>query len=206
MSVRKNGLISLALVLSLLLSCLSGCGEDEKKHFVLRSFSTLGSEEDAAAYSAVLAEYSKTHKNVVINDTSTTKAGSYKLELSLASTYRGAGTPDVIYYSAIDDMSDLCDFFVTVDEIRKDYPKFASHISEAAINSVAASDGKRYCIPVRGEWRGIVVNAAMFRKSSLKIPEKWDDIIRAAHHFENNKKGRANDGTTFILQLSFITN
>ena len=188
MSVRKNGLISLALVLSLLLSCLSGCGEDEKKHFVLRSFSTLGSEEDAAAYSAVLAEYSKTHKNVVINDTSTTKAGSYKLELSLASTYRGAGTPDVIYYSAIDDMSDLCDFFVTVDEIRKDYPKFASHISEAAINSVAASDGKRYCIPVRGEWRGIVVNAAMFRKSSLKIPEKWDDIIRAAHHFENNKK------------------
>ena len=188
MSVRKNGLISLTLALSLLLGCLSGCGESEKKHFVLRSFSTLGAEEDAAAYSAVLAEYSRTHKNVVINDTSTTKAGSYKLELSLASTYRGAGTPDVIYYSAIEDMSELCDFFVTVDEIRRDYPKFASNISEAAINSVAASDGRRYCLPLRGEWRGIVVNAAMFRRSSLKIPEKWDDIIRAAHHFENNKK------------------
>lgn len=188
LSVRKNGLISLALVLSLLLSCMSGCGEKEKKHFVLRSFSTLGAEEDAAAYSAVLAEYSKNHKNVVINDTSTTKAGSYKMELSLASTYRGAGTPDVIYYSAIDDMSGLCDFFVTVDDIRRDYPQFASNISEAAINSVAASDGKRYCIPVRGEWRGIVVNAAMFRKSALRVPEKWEDIIRAAHHFENNKK------------------
>ncbi len=29
----------------------------------------------------------------------------------------------------------------------------------------------------------------------------------SAHpYFENNKKGRANLGTTFILQLSFITN
>ena len=191
LSVRKNGLISLTLVLSLLfgcLGCLNGCGKQEKKHFVLRSFSTLGSEDDAAAYSAVIAEYSKSHRNVTINDTSTTKAGSYKLELSLASTYRGAATPDVIYYSAIDDMSELRDYFMTVDEIRKDYPKFASNISDAALNSVAASDGSRYCIPVRGEWRGIVINAALFRRSALKIPEKWEDIIRAARHFENNKK------------------
>ncbi|MBQ9903033.1 MAG: extracellular solute-binding protein [Clostridia bacterium] len=191
MSVRDKRLMACALVFALFLGCisgLSGCGENEKKHFVLRSFSTLGAEEDAAAYSAVIAEYSKSHKHVTINDTSTTKAGSYKMELSLASTYRGANTPDVIYYSSIEDMSGLCDFFVTVDEIRRDYPKFAANISEAAINSVAASDGRRYCIPVRGEWRGIVINAAMFRRSSLKIPEKWDDIIRAAHHFENNKK------------------
>ena len=191
MAVRNNRLLSVILSFSLLLGCmgnLSGCGENEKKHFVLRSFSTLGSDDDAQAYSDIIAEYSKAHKNVTINDTSTTRSGSYKMELSLASTYRGAGTPDVIYYSAIGDMSELSDFFMTIDDIRKDYPKFASNVSEAAINSVAASDGKRYCIPVRGEWRGIVINAAMFRRSSLKIPEKWEDIIRAAHHFENNKK------------------
>jgi ABC-type sugar transport system, periplasmic component len=188
LSVRRIKLLSFALVVSLLISCVSGCGEDKKKNFVMRTSSTLGAEADAVSYSEILSEYSKSHKNVVINDTSTTRSGSYKMELSIASTYRGAGTPDVIYYSAIDDMSELSDFFMTVDEIRKDYPKFASQISEAAINSAAASDGGRYCIPVRGEWRGIVINAALFRRSSLKIPEKWEDIIRAAKHFEKNQK------------------
>ena len=188
MTVRKTKFLSSLLAISLLFSCLSGCGEGNKRHFVMRTFSTLGSETDAGAYSEIISEYTKSHKNVVINDTSTTRSGSYKMELSLASTYRGAGTPDVIYYSAVSDMSELADFFMTVDDIRKDYPKFASSISEAAINSAAADNGGRYCIPVRGEWRGIVINAAMFRRSSLRIPEKWEDIVRAAMHFEKNKK------------------
>ena len=187
MSVRRIRLLSFALVLSLILSLLNGCGGDVKKNFVMRTFSTLGDDSDAPAYSAILSQYSKEHRNVVINDTSTSRSGSYKMELSLASTYRGAGTPDVIYYSAIEDMSELADFFMTVDDIRKDYPKFASNVSEAAINSASASNGGRYCIPVRGQWRGIVVNAALFRRSSLKVPEKWEDIVRAAMHFENNK-------------------
>ena len=188
LSVRWNRLLSFMLVISMLMTCLTGCGEDKKRNFVMRTFSTLGAEEDAGAYSEIISEYTKTHKNVVINDTSTTRSGSYKMELSISSTYRGAGTPDVIYYSAINDMSELSDFFMTVDDIRKDYPKFASNISEAAINSAAASNGGRYCIPVRGEWRGIVVNAAFFRRSSLNIPQKWEDVIRAALHYEKNKK------------------
>ncbi len=187
MSVRSIRLVSSVLVFSMLLSCFTGCGNSKKKNFVMRTFSTLGSEEDAKAYSSIIAEYSKSHGNVMINDTSTTRSGSYRMELSLSSTYRGAATPDVIYYSAIRDMSELADYFVTVDEIRKTYPKFASGVSEAAINSTAASNGGRYCIPVRGEWRGIVINAAMFRRSALRIPQTWDDIIRAARHFEKSK-------------------
>ena len=187
LSVRIIRLLSSALVLSLMLGIVSGCGKAEKKHFVMRTFSTFGSEDDAKAYSEILSEYTKSHRNVVINDTTTTRSGSYKMELSIASTYRGAGTPDVIYYSAIKDMSELSDFFVTIDDIRRDYPKFASNISDAVINSAAADNGGRYCIPVRGQWQGIVINAALFRRSSLKIPEKWDDIVRAAMHFEKSK-------------------
>ena len=169
------------------LSCLSGCGGNEKKNFVMRTFSTLGSEQDAEAYSSIISEYSKEHKNVVINDTSTTVSGSYKMELSLPSTYRGAGTPDVIYYSAISDMSELSDFFMTVDDIRRDYPDFAKKVSEASLNSVAADSGERYCIPIRGEWRGIVINAALFRRNALRIPSTWEDVVRAAKNFEKSK-------------------
>ena len=188
MSVRGIRLLSAALIFSLLFSVASGCGDNKKRNFVMRTCSTLGAEDDAAVYSEIISEYTKSHRNVVINDTSTARSGSYRMELSIASTYRGASTPDVIYYSAIDDMSELSDFFMTVDDIRKDYPKFASNVSEAAINSAAADNGGRYCIPVRGEWRGIVINAALFRRSSLKIPEKWEDIVRAALHFEKNQK------------------
>ena len=187
MSVTRIRLLSFSLALSMLLTCLSGCGGSEKKSFVMRTFSTFGSEQDAKPYREIMSAYSKGHRNVVINDTSTTLSGSYKMELSISSTYRGAGTPDVIYYSAISDMSELSDYFMTVDEIRKDYPKFAKSISEAAINSVAADNGNRYCIPIRGQWRGIVINAAMFRRSALRIPETWDDLVRAARHYEKSK-------------------
>ena len=187
MSARANRLLSAALAMLIALSCLSGCGGNEKKNFVMRTFSTLGSEQDAEAYSSIISEYSKEHKNVVINDTSTTVSGSYKMELSLPSTYRGAGTPDVIYYSAISDMSELSDFFMTVDDIRRDYPDFAKKVSEASLNSVAADSGERYCIPIRGEWRGIVINAALFRRNALRIPSTWEDVVRAAKNFEKSK-------------------
>lgn len=175
---------ALTIVLSILLTVFSSCGKNEKKHFVMRTYSTFGEESDLAAYSEIITEYTKDHKNVTINDTTTTQSNSYKMALSIASTYRGANSPDVVYFSSMKDMSELSDFFMTVDEIRADYPKFAAGISEAAIDSAAADDGGRYCIPVRGDWQGIVVNAALFRSSKLRIPETWEDIVRAASHFQ----------------------
>jgi ABC-type sugar transport system, periplasmic component len=186
LTVRATRILSSALALLIALSCFAGCGDNKKTSFIMRTFSTLGTENDSKAYCSILAAYSKNHRHIVINDTSTTPSGSYKMELSLPSTYRGAGTPDVIYYSAISDMSELSDYFVTVDDIRKDYPDFAKNVSEAALNSVAADNGGRYCIPIRGEWRGIVINAALFRKNALRIPTTWEDILRAAKNFEKS--------------------
>ena len=60
----------------------------------MRTYSTFGAEKDLTAYSAIIAEYTKTHKNVVINDTTTTQTNSYKMALSIASTYRGGNAPD----------------------------------------------------------------------------------------------------------------
>lgn len=184
MSHKTLRFAALTLAWALLLTVFSSCGKNEKQYFVMKTYSTFGEENDLAAYSEIVSEYTKNHKNVMINDTTTTQSNSYKMALSIASTYRGANSPDVVYFSAISDMSELSDFFMTVDEIRADYPKFAKGISEAALDSVAANDGGRYCIPVRGDWQGIVVNAALFRRSSLNIPTSWEDIIRAANHFE----------------------
>ncbi len=178
---------ALLVAAAVLFGTCCSCGRNDKKHFVMRTYSTFGAADDLAAYSAIINEYTKTHKNVVINDTTTTASGSYKMALSITSTYRGANAPDVIYFSAIKDMSELSDFFMTVDEIRADYPDFARGVSEAVIDSAAANDGGRYCIPVRGDWQGIVVNAALFRKSALRVPETWDDIMKAALHFQKGE-------------------
>ena len=187
LSAKLLRLLSFFLACSLLTVSLCGCGKKKKKNFVMRTYSTFGAEKDLSAYSAIIAEYTKTHKNVVINDTTTTAANSYKMALSIASTYRGSNAPDVVYFSALSDMSELSDFFMTVDDIRRDYPNFAKNVSPAVLDSTAADDGGRYCIPVRGDWQGIVVNAAMLRKSGLPIPETWDDVIRAARHFSKNE-------------------
>lgn len=151
----------------------------------MKTYSTFGDENDRSAYSEIIADFTKQHKNVVINDTTTDQSNSYKMELSIASTYKGVNSPDVIYFSVMSDMSELGDYFITIDEIRKDYPNFASNISEAVLDNAAANNGKRYCIPIRGDWQGIVVNAALFRKNALNVPQTWDDIIKAAHHFKS---------------------
>ena len=104
---------ALVLTVSISLTSLGACGKNEKPHFVMRTYSTLGESADRAVYSDILSQYTKTHKNVVINDTTTTPAAGYKMALSIASTYRGANVPDVIYYSSIKDMSQLSDFFMT---------------------------------------------------------------------------------------------
>ena len=187
LSAKLLRLLSFFLACALLTASLCGCGKKEKKNFVMRTYSTFGAEKDLTAYSAIIAEYTKTHKNVVINDTTTTQTNSYKMALSIASTYRGSNAPDVVYFTALSDMVELSDFFMTVDDIRRDYPNFAKNLSPAVLDSTAASDGGHYCIPVRGDWQGIVVNAAMLRKSGLSIPETWDDIVRAARHFSKNE-------------------
>lgn len=185
MSVKFVRLTTLTLVCSLILTMTASCGKNDKNNFVLRTYSTFGAESDLAVYSEIISDFTKQHKNVIINDTTTDQSNSYKMELSISSTYKGSNSPDVIYFSAMSDMSELGDYFMTIDEIRKDYPNFASGVSEAILDSVAASDGNRYCIPIRGNWQGIVVNAALFRKSALNLPETWDDIINAANHFKN---------------------
>ncbi len=187
MPVKFIRIIAIILSCTLLSATFSSCDKNDKKHFVMKTFSTFGSEADLSVYSEVISEYTKQHKNVVINDTTTDKANSYKMELSLSSTYKGSNSPDVVYYSAMSDMDELGDYFMTIDEIRKDYPDFASEVSDAVLNSVAASNGNRYCIPIRGDWQGIIVNAALFRKSGLNVPETWDDITKAANHFKNGE-------------------
>ncbi len=180
-----------ARVICLLLACLTitycctSCGDSDKTNVNIKICSILGSDEDLSIYSEVIADYTKEHSNVIINGVTTDKSGSYKMELSLASTYQSSDAPDIVYYSYISDMSELSDYFVTIDEIREDYPDFASSVSEAALNSVAADDGGRYCIPIRADWQGIIVNAALFRKNSLTVPESWEDIIDAADFFQD---------------------
>lgn len=185
MSVKFVRFVALALVCSLILTGTASCGKNNKNNFVLRTYSTFGADSDLAVYSEIISDFTKQHKNVIINDTTTDQSNSYKMELSISSTYKGSNSPDVIYFSAISDMSELGDYFITIDEIRKDYPNFASGVSETVLDSVAASDGGRYCIPIRGDWQGIVVNAALFRRSALNLPETWEDIINAANHFKN---------------------
>lgn len=184
MHVKFVRFTALMLICSLFLAVTVSCGQNDKNSFVLKTYSTFGADSDLSAYSEIIADFTKQHGNVVINDTTTDQSNSYKMELSISSTYKGSNSPDIVYYSAMSDMSELGDYFITVDEIRKDYPNFASGVSEAVLDSVAASNGNRYCIPIRGDWQGIVVNAALFRKSALNVPETWEDIINAVSHFK----------------------
>lgn len=164
----------------MLCTALSACGgEEQEKYITLRVATILGNTDENAVYSELLRSYTAQNKTVYVKDTTTDRANGFKLGLSLESTYTQSSPPDVIYYYSGDIDGDLLSHFVSVDIIRKDYPDFASGIPTAVFDSVRASDGNAYCIPVLGEWNAVVINTGILSSSDVQIPDNWNAMTEA---------------------------
>lgn len=172
----------LCLVLALLILCaVSGCAEEvEAKTLTIRMTSILGDSDSNAVYSGVLREFS-TDNSIYIKDTTSVRSDAYKLGCVMEETYTGTEAPDIVYYYSSELSGEkLRQYFVPLSEIKKDYPDFASGISEKALESVRADDGEIYCIPVSGSFLGIAVNKAIFETNGLAVPTNRAELASAA--------------------------
>ncbi|MBQ6796717.1 MAG: hypothetical protein IJP10_01760 [Clostridia bacterium] len=173
----KKRLLCLMLSMLLVLAA-AGCSKEvEAKTVTLKTVSILGGSSEMDVYGGVLAAFSAENSSIYVRDTTVNRSEAYKLDAALEATYTGTDSPDVVYYYAQELSGEsLRKYFVPLSEIRKDYPGFASGISDKALDCVRADDGEVYCIPCFGEFSGIAVNTKLL----AEIPSDKTQLVSSA--------------------------
>jgi len=183
MKIHDTGRRICALLCSVLMCAgiLSCCGkEEEQAQITLRTISVLGDAGHKQAYTALLEDFSADYPYVYHLGTVAETANAYMLYANFEDTYIASKYPHAVCYYTNAGMDEIKEHFVSVEEIRELYPDFASGITEASFDSVRSKDGKAYCVPFAGTWKGMALNNALMQSCSLSAPQSREELVSAA--------------------------
>lgn len=182
---------ALALVLcGAMAVSMVGCGssnsgkktsDETSKKSVKLSVTTTYAGEDTNAQNykdAVAAWESKTGNKV--DDSSATSDETFKSRIT--TNFETGSEPDVLFFFNGVDSNQFVEQgkVVSVDEIRKEYPDYASNMKDDMLGA-SPIDGKNYSIPVNGFWEGMFVNKEVLKKAGVDVPTKdttWDEFLQ----------------------------
>lgn len=182
---------ALALVLcGAMAVSMVGCGssnsgkknsDETSKKSVKLSVTTTYAGEDTNAQNykdAVAAWESKTGNKV--DDSSATSDETFKSRIT--TDFETGSEPDVLFFFNGVDSNQFVEQgkVVSVDEIRKEYPDYASNMKDDMLGA-SPVDGKNYSIPVNGFWEGMFVNKEVLKKAGVDVPTKdttWDEFLQ----------------------------
>lgn len=182
---------ALALVLcGAMAVSMVGCGSSNSgkktsdgtsKKSVKLSVTTTYAGEDTNAQNykdAVAAWESKTGNKV--DDSSATSDETFKSRIT--TDFETGSEPDVLFFFNGVDSNQFVEQgkVVSVDEIRKEYPDYASNMKDDMLGA-SPVDGKNYSIPVNGFWEGMFVNKEVLKKAGVDVPTKdttWDEFLQ----------------------------
>ena len=155
--------------------------DETSKKSVKLSVTTTYAGEDTNAQNykdAVAAWESKTGNKV--DDSSATSDETFKSRIT--TDFETGSEPDVLFFFNGVDSNQFVEQgkVVSVDEIRKEYPDYASNMKDDMLGA-SPVDGKNYSIPVNGFWEGMFVNKEVLKKAGVDVPTKdttWDEFLQ----------------------------
>ncbi len=139
-----------------------------------------GEESNVLNYqNAVQAWMDKT--GCVVNDSSATADEAFKARV--VSDFETGAEPDVLFYFNGNDSNPFVEAgkVVSIDEIRKVYPDYASNMKDSMLEATASpADGVCYSVPFYGYWEGLFVNKEVCEAAGVDIPgpdTTWDEFL-----------------------------
>ena len=165
------------------LGALSGCGKtaDKPAEKVELTVITPYSESDGNRKNFVDAykAYEAASGNTIIDVATTAIDENWKLQV--LEDFRNGNEPDVINFFIGSDADELIknEKLVSISEIRKEYPDYASNMKESLM-PVSTYDGRQYAVSVYGYWEGLFVNKKVLEECGIEIPGAdytWDQFI-----------------------------
>lgn len=181
----KKG-ISLLLTLAMCLG-LAACGAESKPAeteaaqggvtlAVVTSYG--GDDGNRSSFVAAVEEYEKA-TGVTVQDNSADSNEEWKNKV--LTDFMTGSEPDVLFYFTNADADPFINAgkVVSIEEIREEYPDYATNMKESMM--AVAADGKHYAVPSTGFWETLFVNKAVLEKSGVAVPGAgytWEQFLR----------------------------
>lgn len=143
-------------------------------------------DSNAPVYNEINRAFMEEYPNVIIDDDSQKSDEEWKLKI--AADFATGNEPDVLHFftDAVADMLIATNKLVTLEEIRKEYPEYASNIPQESIEVVRNTDGVCRAVPINGYWEGLYCNKDLFEEYNIPLPTDWDSLVNAIQKFREH--------------------
>lgn len=171
----------------------------EKKKVTLYTTSMWGgTDANADNYQDTIKRFMEQYPHVTVEDNSQSSTQEWKT--TIAADFAVGNEPDVILYFTDANASEVLktDKFMTIAEIREEFPDYAKDILLDALELAANSDGIQRAVPTNGYWEGLFCNKDIFDQYGVEIPTDWDSLVNAIQIF------RANNVTPIAVALNHV--
>lgn len=137
-----------------------------------------GDDGNRQNYEAALKGYEEETGNTVL-DASATSNEEWKAKVM--TDFETGTEPDVLFYFTGSDANSIIegDKVVSIDEIREEYPDYASNMKDELLPTSPVDD-TAYAVPVNGYWEGLYVNKTVLEAAGVTMPGAdytWDQFL-----------------------------
>lgn len=177
-------------VLAMLLTCsmvlgVAACGDSNNaggkagKPVELEVVTTFaGNDGNAQNYKDAYEAWEASTGNTVV-DMSATSDETFKTRV--ITDFETGSEPDVLFFFNGVDANSFIEAgkVVSIEEIRKEYPDFASNLDDGRIPA-SLVDNKAYAVPVNGFWEAMFVNTTVLEAAGVEVPGAdytWDQFL-----------------------------
>lgn len=127
-----------------------------------------GEDTNAQNYKDAVKAWEEQTGNTIV-DTSATADETFKMRV--ATDFETGSEPDVLFFFNGADANSFIEAgkVLSLDEIRAEYPEYATNMNEDLITD-SLVDGKKYAIPVNGYWEAMFVNTEILDAAGVAMP------------------------------------
>ena len=171
----------------LLIGVLAGCGQDGSAVEITVVSPFDASDGNRNNFVGALEAFESSTEFSVID---VSEKSSEEWKAKVRDEFQSGKDPDVLFYFTGADADKLVegDKFVSLSDIRKSYPDYASNMKDSMM-PVSTFDGRQYAVPVNGYWEGMFVNKKVLEACGVDVPGAdytWDRFLEDCRIIKNN--------------------
>ncbi len=136
-----------------------------------------GDDGNRANFERAVAAYEASTGNVVVDNSATSNEG---WKTKVLTDFETGSEPDVLFFFTDADVDPLTSAgrVVSIEEIREEYPDYASNMKPSML--AEAADGKHYAVPGSGYWENLFVNRKVLAACGVDVPGPdytWEQFL-----------------------------
>lgn len=159
---------------------------DKTKLRIITQFGN--SDHMGNTYKKILEKFQKENPKIMIKDESEIVNQQWKAKI--IADFIADNEPDIIFTFIGTDTKPIIERekLVSIEEIRKEYPNYATNIAEDILELGRELNGNTYAVPVVGFYEALFVNEKIFNELELELPTDWEKFETAIHMLQDNEK------------------